>query len=328
MRIEGTTSPQSPERASGNSHEKAAQCRYNCYLDLPDGRRLAYADCGDPEGRPVIFSHGMPGSRMEAGFFHEQGLAAGFRIIAVDRPGIGFSTRQKRRTLLDYASDVAVLTDQLDLRKFIAMGWSSGGSRSLACAFALPGQVERVVLLSSYTHLEEYPTAGRWFLTTGWPGPAVLAFGMPVFRFAVACMARLARMRSGAYMTQVRKLTSPADRALLQDPGHWRLFHRDQLVCLHSHGRAIAQDLANELSGWGFSLADVRVPVAIYQGTDDPFTPEGFGQHLARHLPWATLERLPGQGHFYFLDKAFQASLFQQLSKTSADDSDEDTGND
>lgn len=286
---------------------------FNRYLDLASGRRIAWADCGAPDGYPVMFAHGMPGSRLEAGFFHQQAARAGFRIITMDRPGIGFSTRQKRRTLLDHAADAQALADQLGLDGFVAMGWSSGGARSLACAHRMPDRVKRVVLLSSYTHLNEYSAPDRWFLDTGWPGPRVLALGMPVFRLVVACVARLARWRSGAYLTQVRKLISHHDRALLQNPAHWKLFHQDQLTCLHSSGRAIARDLENELTSWGFELADVKVPVDIYQGTDDPFTPLTFGEHLARNLPRATLHRLADRGHFYFLDEDFQAGLFRQL---------------
>lgn len=288
--------------------------RFNRYLDLADGRRLAYADCGAPDGYPIVFAHGMPGSRLEAGFFHRQAQRAGFRVLAMDRPGIGFSSRQYRRCLLDYAADVELLVDQLGIDTFIAMGWSSGGSRSLACGQSLPGRVQRVVLLSSYTHLKEYNPAGRWFLETGWPGPGFLSLGMPLFRFMVACIARLARWRAGAYLTRVRKLTSADDRALLEDPGHWALFHRDQLVCLHSSGRAIAQDLANELAHWGFELDQVQVPVTVFQGDEDPFTPPDFAQHLASRLPRARLERLPGRGHFYLLDEAFQAGLFAALA--------------
>ncbi|MDX1634816.1 MAG: alpha/beta hydrolase [Marinobacter sp.] len=313
-------SPASPNASSrpepdGPARSAIPRRRLNRYLDLADGRRLAYADCGAPDGHPIVFSHGMPGSRLEAGFFHHQARRDGFRILALDRPGIGFSSRQTRHGMGEYADDVELLVDQLGIESFTAMGWSSGGSRSLACARALGRRVERVLLLSSYTHLEEYSLGGRWFLETGWPGQGFLALGMPVFRFVVACVARLARWRSGAYLTQVRKLTSPDDRQLLEDPEHWELFHRDQLVCLHSSGRAIAQDLANELAHWGFELSEVKVPVTVFQGTDDPFTPPDFARHLVESLPHARLEMLPQRGHFYLLDEAFQAGLFAALGR-------------
>lgn len=303
----------SDPQARGTGRLAIPRQRYNRYLELAGGRRLAYADCGAPDGHPIVFSHGMPGSRLEAGFFHHQAQRDGFRVLALDRPGIGFSSRQQRHDMRAYAADVELLADQLGIDRFTAMGWSSGGSRSLACAHALPRRVERTVLLSSYTHLQEYSPAGRWFLETGWPGPGFLALGMPVFRLMVACVARLARWRSGVYLTQARKLTSADDRALLNDPEHWSLFHRDQLVCLHSSGRAIAQDLANELAHWGFDLAEVAGPVTVFQGTEDPFTPPDFARHLADKLPRARLEMLPQRGHFYLLDEAFQAGLFAAL---------------
>ncbi|MCG8123605.1 MAG: alpha/beta hydrolase, partial [Candidatus Thiodiazotropha taylori] len=38
-------------------------------VTLPDGRRLAYAEYGDPTGTPTLYFHGFPGSRLEAQLF-------------------------------------------------------------------------------------------------------------------------------------------------------------------------------------------------------------------------------------------------------------------
>ena len=41
-------------------------------LTLPDGRVLCYAELGAPDGRPVLYCHGFPGSRLEAVFGRER----------------------------------------------------------------------------------------------------------------------------------------------------------------------------------------------------------------------------------------------------------------
>ncbi|MDS0260264.1 hypothetical protein NDI56_12745 [Haloarcula sp. S1CR25-12] len=57
-------------------------------LDRPDGRTLTYADHGDPDGSPVLFCHGTPGSRL--GVPDSGAVAAtGTRLLTVDRPGYG-----------------------------------------------------------------------------------------------------------------------------------------------------------------------------------------------------------------------------------------------
>jgi pimeloyl-ACP methyl ester carboxylesterase len=34
-------------------------------LTLPDGRKVAYAEFGQPDGYPVLYFHGSPSSRLE-----------------------------------------------------------------------------------------------------------------------------------------------------------------------------------------------------------------------------------------------------------------------
>ena len=53
-------------------------------IQLSDGRTLAYVDSGDPEGRPLIYFHGGPGSRLEALLFDELNQQLGIRMIAPD----------------------------------------------------------------------------------------------------------------------------------------------------------------------------------------------------------------------------------------------------
>ena len=76
------------------------------HIDLSDGRTLSLARFGDPEGRPVLYFHGFPGSRLESRFGHRAAEQAGVQIVAVDRPGFGRSTRKPGRRLLDWPDDV------------------------------------------------------------------------------------------------------------------------------------------------------------------------------------------------------------------------------
>ena len=66
-------------------------------IQLSDGRTLAYLDTGDPEGRPVFYFHGGPGSRLEGLLFDELNQQLGIRMIAPDRPGHGLSDFQRDR---------------------------------------------------------------------------------------------------------------------------------------------------------------------------------------------------------------------------------------
>ena len=87
-------------------------------LLLPDGRKLGYAQYGSQTGRAVFFVHGHPGSRLEGAHLHDLGLKLGARIINPERPGMGLSSPQPGRTLLDYPKDLEHLADHLKLESY------------------------------------------------------------------------------------------------------------------------------------------------------------------------------------------------------------------
>ncbi|RYY95141.1 MAG: alpha/beta hydrolase, partial [Chitinophagaceae bacterium] len=83
---------------------------------LSDGRALCYALYGPVDGRPVLYFHGTPSSRLEPLLLNHfggdlEGLlsVAGVRLIAVDRPGMGLSSYNPRNSFLATARDVSEL---------------------------------------------------------------------------------------------------------------------------------------------------------------------------------------------------------------------------
>lgn len=94
---------------------------------LGDRRRLGYAQYGKPDGEPLFYFHGHPGSRLEGRFAHKAAAEAGFRVIALDRPGYGLSDFKPGRALKDWPEDVAEAADMLGLAKFSVAGASGGG---------------------------------------------------------------------------------------------------------------------------------------------------------------------------------------------------------
>lgn len=118
-----TSSPASPPAVLTDEPEPR-KCRFRLdndssdTLTLPDGRKFGYAQYGSPTGQPIFYLHGLPGSRIEAAFFHDMGLKLDARIIGVDRPGIGWSSPQPERTLLDHPKDLEQLAKHLELDEY------------------------------------------------------------------------------------------------------------------------------------------------------------------------------------------------------------------
>src|SRR5438477_8329797 len=102
-------------------------------IRLGDGRRVAFATYGKPDGSPIIYFHGTPGNRVNP-HLEQWGRELGLWFVAPDRPGFGASSFSPRRTLLGLAADIRELAEHLSLTRFAVVGISGGGPPALACA--------------------------------------------------------------------------------------------------------------------------------------------------------------------------------------------------
>src|SRR4030065_1994205 len=124
--------------------------RLNQTIKLPDGRNLGYDEYGPPEGKPLLYFHGAPSSRLEWTIFSSQALAQklNLRVIGPDRPGIGLSDYQEGRRIRDWPKDVTALADSLGLERFAMLSYSMGGPYGLATAASIPQRLTKVGILS------------------------------------------------------------------------------------------------------------------------------------------------------------------------------------
>ena len=95
-------------------------------LKLSDGRDLAYDEYGDPDGTPVIFNHGLSDSALIRNPDDALTASLGVRVIAADQPGVGGSSPQKGRKMVDWGKDMEELADALGLGQFAVAGHSGG----------------------------------------------------------------------------------------------------------------------------------------------------------------------------------------------------------
>src|SRR3954454_2394634 len=112
-------------------------------IKTPDGRTLAVAEWGDPNGTPFIAMHGTPGGRIS--YWQDPTIDArhGLRRITFDRPGYGESTRLAGRSVADVVKDVEAIASALDIDTFVVSGGSGGGPHCLATAALMPDRVVR-----------------------------------------------------------------------------------------------------------------------------------------------------------------------------------------
>ena len=113
-----------------------------------DGRTIRYFERGSG-GIPLVLVHGFGGDLNNWLFNHEV-LAAGRRVIALDLPGHGESSKALQRGDLDELSGVLLaLLDHLDIALVHLVGHSMGGAVSLNAARLAPRRVCSLTLIGS-----------------------------------------------------------------------------------------------------------------------------------------------------------------------------------
>jgi pimeloyl-ACP methyl ester carboxylesterase len=267
-------------------------------VTLPDGRVLAYEEYGDPSGFPVLSFHGGLSSRLDAAPAHEAAVAKGVRLVSPDRPGMGLSTFQPGRRLIDWPADVAHLTEALGIAQFAVMGWSAGGAYAAVCAAKMRDRVTATALLSSAVPLDLYGTTrGLTFedrallvLTRRTPWLASTLLKVSIVN---ASNARLFRA--------VLRSFPPADRTVLREwgPPDLALAFVREAVRQGTEGCVLDYRIFGD--PWGFSLEEIRVPVHVWEGGDDRTGPPGYRAFLTQHIPQAAVTVVPGEGHLSLL---------------------------
>jgi pimeloyl-ACP methyl ester carboxylesterase len=283
-------------------------------VTLPDGRELAYEEYGDPAGEPVLSFHGGLSSRLDAAPAHQAALDLGVRLLSPDRPGIGRSTFQPGRRLLDWPADVAALTDALGIDRFAVMGWSCGGPYAAVCGARMSDRVSAVGLLSSAVPLELVGT------TKGLArDDRLLLF---LVRWAPRLAAALLRVTIGEaterrLYREIRRSFPAVDRAALEERGSIVDAVAFVKESMRQGAQGCLQDYRVFGSPWGFDLSEVTVPVQIWEGEEDNTGPPEYRELLLRHLPRAQLSLVPGEGHLSLLQHQAPAILSHLTSQVN-----------
>jgi pimeloyl-ACP methyl ester carboxylesterase len=271
-------------------------------VTLPDGRSLAWAEYGDPSGRPVLFFHGGPGSRLP--LLPGQGEAAassGVRLLCVERPGFGESTRHPSRTLLGWADDVAAFASALELGRFAVIGYSAGGPHALACAAKPGARLDRAVAVGCGVpwNLPELTRRMDWQRRT----LRFLAMRAPwLLRLTYRGLPDPGRHPEKLVRKMLAGLSKP-DRELLGREELFRLGTEHTIAGVIHGFDGMADEVLLLARPWGFDLESIAAPVTLWCGTEDTAAPPCQAEHLASRIPGARLHLLEGEGHLCILER-------------------------
>jgi pimeloyl-ACP methyl ester carboxylesterase len=239
-----------------------------------DGTRIRYVDEGT--GPAVILIHGLAAS-MYSWRHQVPTLAdAGFRVIAFDNRGFGFSDKPARGySNQEYVHLLFALMDSLGVADGVLVGHSMGGAIAADAALTRPDRVRGLVLVDAAGVTVRYPfmlRAARWPVV-GWivdrlRGRAATA------RILKATYARGSRVTEADVDQYYAPVAQPDFAPALR--GVFREFKFDRLA-----GR----------------LGMIAAPTLVMWGAEDRLIPFSVGQAMVAALPRGALVRLADAGH-------------------------------
>src|SRR6266568_167816 len=284
-------------------------------LKLPDGRALEILIDGPAEGLPLIFHFGTP---CAAVFFRPlvaEATRRKLRTVIYSRPGYATSSAKPGRSVADAVGDVQAILGELDAEEFVTIGWSGGGPHALACAANLPDRCAAAVSLAG---VAPYAAAGLDWMA-GMGPENVEEFNLALQGEAALTpwleqqALGLGQVEGTAVAAALGGLVSDVDKAALT--GEFAEFMAAVFRRAVSSGIAGWRD--DDLAftrDWGFDLARIERPVAVWQGEQDRMVPFTHGQWLAQHIPNARVRLYRDEGHLSLGVKALDRIIDDVLA--------------
>jgi 3-oxoadipate enol-lactonase len=243
-------------------------------LPLAGGRRIAYDLVGPEEAPTVCITHSLAA---DGGSWAEQVpalLAGGFRVLRIDMRGHGGSDPVAGDyTMAALADDAAAVLEALAIPRVHYIGLSIGGM--LGQAFALQ-HGERLISAMWCDTLPESPKGGR----DAWDQ-------------RIATVRQANSLSPLADATVERWLT---DGFKARHPGRWKQI-RDTVAATTPAGYL---GCCAAILDFDFAprLPELRLPLLVVCGSDDPGTPAADNRRLASLVPAARYEEIAGAKHF------------------------------
>lgn len=253
---------------------------HSCFAEV-DGVRVHYQEVGRAADPAVVLIHGFTSSTLVWSKVFLRLAAAGFRVIAVDLLGYGYSGKPRagEYTIESQARMVAGLLETLGIEQASLVGSSYGGAVAAICALDYPERLNKLVLVGAVTNNE----ATRYLL--------LRLFGLPVVGDIVSPLLIGSRTLLRRRMKRVYERHS-----LMLDER--RVEARHQPLRTANTQRAIIRTVRR----WNAERIEreanlIRQPTLLVWGDKDPEVPLRNGEHLNREMPGSRLIVFRNCGH-------------------------------
>ncbi|MCM0035780.1 MAG: alpha/beta fold hydrolase [Burkholderiaceae bacterium] len=293
------------------------------WLAVGNGHQLYWQTSGNPEGIPVVWLHGGPGS--SASPLHRRFFdPALFWIIQYDQRGCGRSLPAgeiHHNETVDLIADIERLREHFSLKSWAVVGGSWGGALALLYAQAHPERLTKMLLRSPFlcTQAEienfmEHPPEGcrtRWealqSLVPQHSGESILAFGYRVFCLEQDVQQQVELAQAWmAYEAAMNVYPAPAPTLGLT--GNDTLIARYSIQSHYLWHRCF---VGQNILAYSHRLSEI--PLTLVHGDQDALCPFENSLEIQRAVPQTKLVRVKGGGHD-LTDPGMLITTFQELA--------------
>jgi pimeloyl-ACP methyl ester carboxylesterase len=268
-----------------------------------DGRTVALAEHGDPDGAPVFLFHGTPDSRLGKEFTDAPARERGLRVLCPDRGGIGGSDPLPGRTITGYAGEVLALADVLGIDRFATIGYSAGGPFALSCAAGCGPRVTGTALMAGAGPIDDRPGATEGLAKSDLDMLELIEKNPRREAMALRVQKWATQLVPGVAIGQMSgELAQPDQDFLARRPAKEEMSFFVESLRQGPHG--VMDEYRLWANAWHLDWDAVTAPVEIFQGEDDKMVPMHHAEDIASRLPAGTarIHRLPGVGHLSIQD--------------------------
>ena len=270
-------------------------------VKAPDGRRLVVESSGNRAGKTVFLLHGTPGTLKgpwPRGIFVYR---LGIRLISYNRPGYAGSDRREKRTVADAAYDVEAIADHFGIDQFSVIGRSGGAPHALACA-ADPRLRGRIMCAAALSSLAPYNADGLdWYEGMAESNKRAYHDAESNLQALIATLNERAghvRNNSQGLLDLLWPELAGPDKHVIGDIALRQKIAETHEDALRQSADGWIDDVYALSRPWGFDFSDIKVPVLLWHGGDDAFSPVGHAKWLAEQIRGAELKLESNVAHF------------------------------
>jgi len=250
-------------------------------IRLFDGRALSFCEYGDPDGHPVLMTHGIAASRLQFPPDVHVAQTLELRFILPDRPGYGFSDPRNDRTVLDYADDITQLANQLGISRFSLFA-PGGWGYAMACAVSMPERITSFTIINGRGPIDSFAETlsidgAMYRLARHAPGL--------LKRYVGIMHADVMRDPTAAMERRNRHLCEEDRTLIAARSEHMQIYAAAVQEAGRQGAIGVVEDMITLMRPWGFSPADIPIGVRLWHGKKNREVPLRSARKLARNLP-------------------------------------------